>query len=96
MGPVVTIGYVLARDYQIQTQIDNMRRRTKDIRDQNLGTLKATYSDICNIVSLSTSDQCLHVVILCLILGQVNYIHPRMCHRLNLFRRDGIFSVLVA
>ena len=52
MGPVVTIGYVLARDYQIQTQIDNMRKRTKNVRDQNLGTLKATYSDICNIVSL--------------------------------------------
>ena len=43
MGPVVTIGYVLARDYQIQTQIDNMRKRTKAVRDQNLGTLKSTY-----------------------------------------------------
>lgn len=51
MGPVVTIGYVLARDYQIQTQINDMKSRTKAIRDLNIESSRSTYSALCDTVS---------------------------------------------
>jgi len=57
MGPVVTIGYVLARDYQIQTQITNMKARRKTIGSIGIATSRATYSSLCSLVKSITSLQ---------------------------------------